>query len=130
MTLDVCCLVLTLLSANVSDLTQTAHFTQQGGRVTELRTGSGRKVGERFEPDVEGNPLARPLVQSPDARGEMALAAFALVSAYQLERWNNWQAQAVMLAWTVLHVSAVLKNQEKHPEVSIAIMFPVFIARW
>lgn len=127
MTIDVCCLVLSLLSANVSDLAQTARFTHSEERVSVTRNGKSVTTTKAYHED---NPFAAPLVDSSDARGEIALAAVALVSAYKLERWNNWQSQAVMLAWAVLHVSAVARNQDRHPEVPVLLVLPVLTARW
>lgn len=129
MTIDVCCLVLSLLSANVSDLAQTARFTHSEERVSVTRNGKQVSVTTTTAYS-EANPLAGPLVDSSDARGEIALAAMAMVSAYRLQRWNTWQSQAVLLAWAVLHVSAVARNQDRHPEVPVLIVLPVLTARW
>lgn len=111
MTVDICCLVLTLLSANVSDLTQTARFTGKAG----------------FE---EANPIAAPLVNGSGAAGEIVSGVVALTTAYRLERWNNNWSRTVMLLWAVAHIRAVQRNMEYHPEAPIVIMAPVLAIRW
>lgn len=127
MTFDVCCLILTLLSAHVSDSVQTARFTHK--YETSITVQHGRYV-TRTEQYLEDNPFAAPFVDNDNPRGEIALTVMAFLSASRLQRWNNWQSQAVILVWTGLHTAAVLKNQEKHPEVPVLIMFPVLTAQW
>jgi hypothetical protein len=111
MTLEVCCLVFTLLSANASDLMQTARFTH--------------KVGYN-----EANVFAAPLVDGPSPTGELVSGVAAFATAYRLERWNTPTSKAIMLAWTLAHMLTIHGNTVHHPEVPYLVVFPVLTVQW
>ena len=111
MTVSVCCLLFSLLSANLSDLRQTARFTHQAGY-------------------YEANPAAAWLVDGPSPDGEIVSGVVALAGAVALERRNTTGSRAVMLAWTVAHVLAVVGNHTEHAEVGYFVAFPVLTVQW
>ncbi len=98
MTLQVCCLWLSLVSANVSDSVQTSEFTRDGQR--------------------ELNPIARPFVRGAESLGEIGLSLMGITTVLYLEskktkvgstigRYANW----VELAWLAAHIWGIQNNE-------------------
>ena len=111
MTWNVCCLVLTLLSANVSDLSQTARFTHEAGY-------------------HEANPFAAPIVDGPAPSGEMVLGALTTISSLALESRNTTASNMVLAVWAVAHTWAVVGNAKQHSETPYLIVAPILTVSW
>lgn len=111
MTLDVCCLLFTLLSANVSDLQQTARFTHQVGH-------------------EEINLAAAWLVDGPNAGGEVVSGVVAALAALHLERQHTTTARSTMVAWALIHARMVWRNERYGTRTPYLIMLPVFTLTW
>jgi len=95
-----------LISAMLSDLNQTADFTAKGYK--------------------EGNPIAKPLVQSRNSTGEVGLGALGTVLALtDLKKYNKYKP-----LWAALHTAAVVHNRRKTGADIPAIMFPVISVEW
>ena len=113
MIIEACCLLLTLISLNISDLIQTSEFTATPGH-------------------YERNPLARPLVDGGSSVGEILLAIGSvslIVSIEQLEFGKQTTWTLVKLTWIAGHAYAVHSNQKLGYEIP-AIVFPLVIVRF
>jgi hypothetical protein len=108
-TIDVCCLIFTLLSANLSDLQQTARFTHLDGY-------------------YEANAMAAWLVDGPGAGGELVSAAVAIPMAVWLERQHGLFMDAAMVLWLSGHVRTITRNQDHG--VGYLVILPVVSVRW
>jgi hypothetical protein len=109
MTIDVCCLIFTLLSANISDLSQTARFTHLDGY-------------------YEQNPLAKWLVDGPGAGGEIMSGVVAVLVAREFEQRPTVVTRLIVAGWALGHVRMVTSN-ENHGAV-YSIVLPVLMVRW
>jgi len=120
MTISICCLVFSLLSANLSDLRQTAYFTAH-------RTGS--EEATLFPGPIR--PAVQRAMNGASSRGEFVSGTLAMAGALALEARNTRTSQAVLLAWTAAHVWAVTSNYKKdHAGRDFVIMAPVFAVQW
>ena len=91
MILEICCTLLTALTLNISDLSQTANFTAKGGQ--------------------ELNPLVADLVEGSVRRGEMALGTISAISLVMLEHYHPTVALIEQLAMIAGHGWAVFHNE-------------------
>ncbi len=111
MSVHVCCLILALLSAASADVETTRQFTAQGFH--------------------EANPLARPFVEGPGARGELVVAV-ATTGTYILlaQESRAWRISVQVTAWTIHSMLAVRNVREKYAREVPLIVLPLFIVTW
>ena len=95
-----------LISAMLSDLTQTAEFTSRGVQ--------------------EGNPIAKPFVQSRSNTGEVGLGA--LGTAIALTDLGEYEKYKPL--WAALHTAMAVRNKKLTGTDIPAIVFPVVSYRW
>lgn len=95
-----------LLSAMMSDLSQTADFTNRGM--------------------VEGNPIARPFVQSRSQEGELLLGIVGAGLAFN----QSPTIKRIQPIWAGLHTLAVIHNHEKTGAKIPMILFPTIEVKW
>src|SRR3972149_160553 len=109
MILEWCCIVLTALTLNISDLSQTANFTENGGQ--------------------ELNPLVADLVEGSVRRGEMALGTLSVISLVILEHYHPMLALVEQIAMIAGHGWAVFHNEGYGWDVPMVVL-PVVMVRW
>lgn len=116
MTICLCGLTLSLLSAMASDLGTTADFTARGHR--------------------EMNPLARPFVEGRGARGEVVLGALSAGAYLALDAGRGPRvprplALAVQGVALVVHATLAVRNvRTGYARETPPIMFPVLVLTW
>lgn len=103
-----------LLSLMLSDLNQTADFTNRGFR--------------------EANPIVKPFVQSRDSVGETTLGGLGLVSLMALEKQKKLNPKSTLpyileSIWAGGHGLAALHNERKGYK-GMNVIFPTFTIRW
>jgi len=103
-----------LLSLMLSDLNQTAHFTGRGMQ--------------------EGNPIARPFVESESPIGEIGLGGLGLIGLMTLEKQKKLNPKSTLPyilqgLWAGGHGLAVLHNERKGQK-GMNIIFPTLTVRW
>ena len=94
-----------LLSSMISDLNQTANFT-------------GRGLSE-------GNPFAKPFVQSRTSAGEVGLGLLGAGLAMQKDI-PTW----VKVLWALGHTGAAIHNKKVAGTDIPAIMTPLLTVKW
>lgn len=119
MSIEVCCLIFTLMSANLSDLRQTAYFT-------------GHQVGQEGAHlwPAPLKPLVKRGMNGLSARGEIVSGILATAGAVHLQSRNTVASNLVMLGWTAGHTWAARRNDRRYPSVGYAIMAPTLTVRW
>lgn len=110
MVFEFCCISMTLVSLAVSDLSQTAEFTQHPNR-------------------FEINPIAAPLVDGPSTAGETVLAVTEVSMILFLHQNNSKWVQGLRWMAIVGHTAAVWHNSNAGFKAP-AIVFPVLTIRW
>ena len=109
MMIEIYCTLLTALTLNISDLSQTANFTAMGGQ--------------------ELNPLVAGLVEGSVRRGEMALGTVSAISLVMLEHYHPVLALIEEIAMIAGHGWAVFHNEGQGWEVPMVVL-PVIMVRW
>ena len=107
--IEICCTLLTALTLNISDLSQTANFTARGGQ--------------------ELNPLVAGLVEGSVRRGEMALGTLSVISLVILEHYHPAVALIQQIAMIAGHGWAVFHNEGYGWAVPMVVL-PVVMVRW
>lgn len=95
-----------LLSAMLSDLSQTADFTNKG--------------------IVEGNPIAKPFVQSRSQEGEILLGVIGTGLVFN----QSPIMKKIQPIWAGVHTLAVIHNHDKIGSKIPMILFPAIEVKW
>ena len=113
MIIEICCLWLSLLTFNSSDLMQTSWATSHGYH--------------------EVNPLAAPIVKGKSPVGEVGLGITALAGIATLEELRRtrigWLSTPIELAWLAGHAWGIQYNQRNGTPPG-TLIFPLIMVKW
>ena len=107
--ITLCCLFITALTLNISDLSQTANFTARGGQ--------------------ELNVIVADFVEHTANSAEISLGALSTGILLYVESKDSIYGKAIQLVMITGHGWAVFHNEGKGWAVPIVVL-PVVMVRW
>lgn len=111
MTVCICALTLSVISATSADLGTTQQFTARG--------------------IPEANPLMRPFVEGPGGRGEVMVGAVTTAAYFMLARNPGIESTVIQSVALAVHAFAALHNTRSGSAQEVPlIILPVLVLSW